>query len=60
MPPMFSTSTVSSGRPNTPWWKAGTSGAPWPPAATSRLRRSATTVMPVSSASRAGLPSCRV
>ena len=39
---------------------AGTSGAPWPPAAISRLRKSATTaVLPVSSASKAAIASCK-
>ena len=51
---MFSTSTVWLGLRKTPWWNAGTKGAPWPPAATSRLRKSATTRMPVSSANKAG------
>ena len=33
------------GRANSAAWNAGTSGAPCPPAAMSRLRKSATTVM---------------
>ena len=55
MPPRLSTPTAASGRANSARWNAGTSGAPWPPAATSRLRKSATTSMPVSSASSAGV-----
>ena len=55
IPPIFSTSVVWSGRAKTLWWNAGTNGAPWPPAATSRLRKSATTLTPVSSAKSAGL-----
>ena len=51
---------VHVGSPNSAAWNAGTSGAPCPPAATSRLRKSATTRMPASSASRAGLLSCSV
>ena len=54
MPPMLSTPMRLARRPNQAWWKKGASGAPWPPAATSRLRKSATTSMPVSSASSAG------
>ena len=47
MPPRFSTADCRCRRrPNTAGWKAGTSGAPWPPAATSRLRKSHTTSMP--------------
>ena len=38
----------------------GTSGAPWPPAATSRGRKSATVVMPVRSAMTDGSPICSV
>ena len=37
-----------------------TSGAPWPPAATSRARRSETTGTPVRSAIHAGWPTCSV
>ena len=48
------------GSANTARWNAGTSGAPWPPAATSRLRKSATTSMPHSSASSAALSNCSV
>ncbi len=42
MPPML---TMARGRSaaKTTAWNAGTSGAPWPPAARSRLRKSATT-----------------
>ena len=46
MPPRFSTATSSPGAANSAAWSAGTSGAPWPPAATSRLRKSQTTSMP--------------
>ena len=59
MPPTLTT-TRWTGPPNSAAWNAGTSGAPWPPAATSRLRKSATTVMPQRSATRAGLLSCSV
>ncbi len=53
IPPTFTTARGSSPR-NAAAWKAGASGAPWPAAATSRLRKSATTSMPVNSASAAG------
>src|SRR3990170_3267783 len=38
----------------------GTSGAPWPPAATSRGRKPLTTLTPNRSAITAGSPSCQV
>ena len=60
IPPRLQTTRVSPGAPNTVAWKAGASGAPWPPAATSRLRKSAITSTWVSSASSAGLLICRV
>ena len=60
MPPMLTTTRCASAAPNSAAWNAGTSGAPCPPAATSRLRKSATTVMPARSATRAALLSCSV
>ena len=60
IPPMFNTPTACPSCANQAWWKKGASGAPWPPAATSRLRKSAITSIPVSSASRAGWFSCSV
>ncbi len=60
MPPRFSTARSSSAAPSMPRWKAGISGAPWPPAATSRRRKSDTVVIPVSSAMRLPSPSCTV
>ena len=51
MPPRLSTARSSRGECITAAWKAGISGAPWPPAATSRRRKSATTVSPGSAAS---------
>src|SRR5690606_35998751 len=59
MPPRLSTARSSSAR-STAAWKAGISGAPWPPAATSRRRKSATTHRPVASAITFGSPICRV
>ena len=50
MPPMFTTAREMDAWRNTASWKAGTRGAPWPPAAMSRRRKSATTSIPVSSA----------
>ncbi len=44
MPPRLTTTRCDPSLPNSAAWNAGTSGAPWPPAATSRLRKSATTV----------------
>ena len=40
--------------------RAGSSGAPWPPAATSRRRKSATVVMPLRSAITCASPNCIV
>ena len=54
MPPTLSTARAVD-PPNTASWNAGTSGAPWPPAATSRPRKSQTTSMPQASASSAPL-----
>jgi hypothetical protein len=59
MPPRLTTTRLCA-LSNAAAWKAGTSGAPWPPAATSRERRSATTSMPVSSAMVAGAFNCSV
>ena len=59
MPPMLTMTRCVSPRKSAAW-KAGTRGAPWPPAATSRLRKSATTVTPARSAIRAALLSCSV
>ena len=44
MPPRLSTARSSFASCSSAAWKAGTSGAPWPPAATSRRRKSATVV----------------
>ena len=60
IPPRFS-ATGTPGRPRSHSTSTAlTSGAPCPPAATSRLRRSATTAQPVRSAIQAGWPSCSV
>ena len=59
IPPIFRMSRRSSGEPNTARWNAGTRGAPCPPAAMSRERKSPMTSMLVSSASSDWLPSCR-
>ena len=46
MPPRLSTARASFASCSSAAWKAGTSGAPWPPAARSRRRKSATVSMP--------------
>ena len=56
MPPRLRISRPSSGEVSTAWWKNGVSGAPSPPAAMSRARKSATTVTPVRSAITEGSP----
>ncbi len=60
MPPRLSTARSSSLLPSIARWNAGISGAPCPPAATSRRRKSATAAMPVSSAMRLASPICQV
>ena len=56
MPPILTTARVSPAAANTAAWNAGIRGAPSPPAATSRRRKSATTSMPVRSAMILGSP----
>ena len=46
MPPTLTIARARSARAKSAWWNAGTSGAPCPPAAMSRRRKSATTVTP--------------
>ncbi len=60
MPPRLAITRWRAGSANIAAWNAGTSGAPCPPAAMSRARKSATTVMYARSATRAGLLSCSV
>src|SRR5690606_28232494 len=60
MPPRLSTARSSPATCSRAACRPGSSGAPWPPAATSRRRRSATTVIPVRSAMVEGSPSCSV
>ena len=55
MPPRFSTPRASAGSAKAAWWKKGASGAPSPPAARSRGRKSATVVQPVRSAITRGI-----
>ena len=59
MPPMFCSARHSSPE-NSNASAIGTSGAPCPPAATSRTRKSLTTSTPVRSAITAASPSCHV
>ena len=60
MPPMFRQARVAPARRNSSQSTRGTSGAPSPPAAMSRGRKSATTGSPVRSAMIAGSASCSV
>ena len=60
MPPRLSSSRPRSGSPNSMTSASGTRGAPCPPAATSRARKSLTTRTPTRSASTAGSPSWSV
>ena len=60
MPPMFRQARVSPARRNRSQSTRGTSGAPSPPAAMSRGRKSATTGSPVRSAMIAGSAICSV
>src|SRR5881628_2763936 len=60
MPPRLRSSRQRSGCPNSITSASGTRGAPCPPAATSRERKSLTTRTPTRSAITAGSPSCSV
>ena len=60
MPPRFCRPRHSVGDEKSIASAIGTSGAPWPPAATSRTRKSLTTSMPVRSAMTAASPVCQV
>ena len=55
MPPRLSTTRVAIGAANSAACSAGSSGAPWPPAATSARRKSAIVVMRVRSAITDGI-----
>src|ERR1039458_1538586 len=57
---MLTTARVSPVEPKAAAWKAGINGAPSPPAARSRRRKSATTSMPSRSAMMLGSPICKV
>ena len=60
MPPMFCTARLSCWSPNNSASPHDASGAPWPPAAMSRGRKSATVVTPSRSAITDGSASCSV
>src|SRR3989454_3751385 len=60
IPPRLRSRRARSGCPNSITSARGTSGAPCPPAATSRDRKSLTTRTPTRSAITAGSPSCSV
>src|SRR5437870_1431486 len=60
IPPRLRSSRPRSGCPNSITSASGTRGAPCPPAATSRERKSLTTRTPTRSAITAGSPSCSV
>ena len=60
MPPRLSSTRAASGAAKSSTSAIGTSGAPCPPAATSRARKPLTTRTPNRSASTAGSPSCQV
>ena len=60
MPPIFCTMRGFVWSVNSAQSAYGTSGAPSPPAAMSRTRKSATVVMPVRSAMTAASPICSV
>jgi len=60
MPPRFTTRRWRFGCRKHRWWISGVSGAPWPPAARSRGRKSATVSTPVRSAMTDGSPICSV
>ena len=60
MPPMFCSARRRPGARNRRWSASGTRGAPSPPAATSRTRKSLTTGQPVRSAMTAASPICSV
>ena len=60
MPPRFCKARHSVAWANSRASAIETSGAPWPPAATSRARKSAITAHPVRSAIREASPTCQV
>ena len=60
MPPMFTTARWRVASRNRAAWNSGANGAPSPPAAMSRRRKSATVSMPVISATRFASPICTV
>ena len=60
IPPIFKIMRLSLTCASSAWWNAGTSGAPCPPSAISRRRKSPTTLTPVRAAMTLLSPICIV